>query len=132
MDPDVLEVDHYNVAQDVVEMLTKYKELQDIIAVLGIDELSEEDKLIVDRARKVTRFLSQPFTVAEVFTGMTGHYVQLEDTVSAFGGILMGNYDNIPEQAFYMVGNIDSVLEKAKKYAEEAAKAQREAKAAKA
>eukprot|EP01063_Lacrimia_lanifica_P035742 TRINITY_DN6901_c0_g1_i2.p2 TRINITY_DN6901_c0_g1~~TRINITY_DN6901_c0_g1_i2.p2 ORF type:complete len:534 (+),score=234.91 TRINITY_DN6901_c0_g1_i2:54-1655(+) len=129
MDPDVLEVDHYNVAQDVVEMLTKYKELQDIIAVLGIDELSEEDKLIVDRARKVTRFLSQPFTVAEVFTGMTGHYVQLEDTVSAFGGILMGNYDNIPEQAFYMVGSIDTVLEKAKKYAEEAAKAQRDAKA---
>eukprot|EP01060_Flectonema_neradi_P001022 TRINITY_DN105_c0_g1_i1.p1 TRINITY_DN105_c0_g1~~TRINITY_DN105_c0_g1_i1.p1 ORF type:complete len:540 (+),score=143.58 TRINITY_DN105_c0_g1_i1:171-1790(+) len=122
MDPDVIDVDHYNVAQDVVEMLTKYKELQDIIAVLGIDELSEEDKLIVDRARKVTSFLSQPFTVAEIFTGMKGHLVQLEDTVSAFGGILMGNYDNVMEQAFYMVGNMDSVMEKAKGYAEEAAK----------
>ncbi|KAJ9462080.1 ATP synthase subunit beta [Diplonema papillatum] len=129
MDPDVLAVDHYNVAQDVVEMLTKYKELQDIIAVLGIDELSEEDKLIVDRARKTTRFLSQPFTVAEVFTGMKGHLVSLDDTVDAFGGILMGNYDNIPEQAFYMVGGMDTVKAKAKGLAEEAAK-QREAKKA--
>ncbi|KAJ9455327.1 ATP synthase subunit beta [Diplonema papillatum] len=129
MDPDVLSVDHYNVAQDVVEMLTKYKELQDIIAVLGIDELSEEDKLVVDRARKVTRFLSQPFTVAEVFTGMKGHLVGLGDTVEAFGGILMGNYDNLQEQAFYMVGGIDSVKEKSKKLTEEAAESQRAAKA---
>merc|ERR1712000_285891 len=113
MDPDVISVDHYNVAQDVVQMLTKYKELQDIIAVLGIDELSEEDK--------VTKFLSQPFQVAEVFTGMTGHYVELNDTIDSFSGLLMGNYDQIPEMAFYMVGGINSVLEKAKKMAEEAA-----------
>jgi len=121
MDPDVVSVDHYNVAQDVVQMLTKYKELQDIIAVLGIDELSEDDKLIVDRARKVTKFLSQPFQVAEVFTGMMGHYVKVEDTIESFGGLLMGNYDQVPEMAFYMVGGIDSVLAKAKKMAEDAA-----------
>ncbi|KAG5476988.1 hypothetical protein LSCM1_05322 [Leishmania martiniquensis] len=121
MDPDVIDVNHYNVAQDIVQMLTKYKELQDIIAVLGIDELSEEDKVVVDRARKVTRFLSQPFQVAEVFTGMTGHYVQLNDTVESFSGLLMGSYDQIPEMAFYMVGGIKSVLEKARTMAEEAA-----------
>lgn len=121
MDPDVIAVDHYNVAQDVVQMLTKYKELQDIIAVLGIDELSEEDKLIVDRARKVTKFLSQPFQVAEVFTGMTGYYVQLKDTIESFAGLLMGNYDQVPEMAFFMVGGIDSVLAKAKQMAEQAA-----------
>eukprot|EP00759_Apiculatamorpha_spiralis_P022141 PhF_6_TR26441/c1_g1_i2/m.38291/K02133/ATPeF1B, ATP5B, ATP2; F-type H+-transporting ATPase subunit beta len=121
MDPDVISVDHYNVAQDVVQMLTKYKELQDIIAVLGIDELSEDDKIIVDRARKVAKFLSQPFTVAEVFTGMKGYYVKLPDIIESFGGLLMGNYDQVPEMAFYMVGGIDSVLEKAKKMAEEAA-----------
>ena len=102
-------------------MLTKYKELQDIIAVLGIDELSEDDKVVVDRARKVSKFLSQPFTVAEVFTGMKGHYVKLPDIIESFGGLLMGNYDQIPEMAFYMVGGIDTVLEKAKKMAEEAA-----------
>eukprot|EP00656_Telonema_subtile_P013163 TRINITY_DN1667_c0_g1_i2.p1 TRINITY_DN1667_c0_g1~~TRINITY_DN1667_c0_g1_i2.p1 ORF type:complete len:130 (-),score=54.05 TRINITY_DN1667_c0_g1_i2:50-439(-) len=113
--------DSYNVAQDVVQMLTKYKELQDIIAVLGIDELSEEDKLIVDRARKVSKFLSQPFQVAEVFTGMSGHYVNLDETIDSFSGLLMGNYDQIPEMAFYMVGGIDTVLEKAKRMAEEAA-----------
>eukprot|EP01084_Bolivina_argentea_P035575 65973_1 len=131
MDPDVVSVNHYNVAQDVVQMLTKYKELQDIIAVLGIDELSEEDKLIVDRARKVTKFLSQPFQVAEVFTGMTGHYVKLEDTIESFSGLLMGNYDQLPEMSFYMVGGINSVLEKAKAMAEDAAKmeAQRKARA---
>eukprot|EP00657_Telonema_sp_P-1_P005071 TRINITY_DN22195_c0_g1_i1.p2 TRINITY_DN22195_c0_g1~~TRINITY_DN22195_c0_g1_i1.p2 ORF type:complete len:134 (-),score=69.54 TRINITY_DN22195_c0_g1_i1:109-510(-) len=121
MDPDVVGADHYNVAQDVVQMLTKYKELQDIIAVLGIDELSEEDKLIVDRARKVSKFLSQPFQVAEVFTGMSGHYVNLDETIDSFSGLLMGNYDQIPEMAFYMVGGIDTVLEKAKRMAEEAA-----------
>ena len=118
MDPDVVSVDHYNVAQDVVQMLTKYKELQDIIAVLGIDELSEDDKLIVDRARKVTKFLSQPFATAEVFTGMAGHYVQLDNTIESFSGLLMGNYDQIPEMAFYMVGGIDTVLDKAKSMAE--------------
>jgi F-type H+-transporting ATPase subunit beta len=134
MDPDVVSVDHYNVAQDVVQMLTKYKELQDIIAVLGIDELSEEDKITVDRARKVTKFLSQPFKVAEVFTGMTGHYVTLEDSIESFAGLLMGNYDQVPEMAFYMVGGIDTVLDKAKKMAEEAADLEksRRAKAAKA
>ena len=121
MDPDVVSVDHYNVAQDVVQMLTKYKELQDIIAVLGIDELSEDDKLIVDRARKIVKFLSQPFQVAEVFTGMLGHYVNVDDTVESFGGLLMGNYDAVPEMAFYMVGGIDTVLAKAKKMAEDAA-----------
>ena len=119
MDPDTLSVDHYNVAQDVVQMLTKYKDLQDIIAVLGTDELSEDDKLIVDRARKVTRFLSQPFSAAEVFTAMRGYYVQLEDTIDSFSGLLLGNYDAVPESAFYMVGGIDTVLEKAKKNAEE-------------
>eukprot|EP00455_Lapot_gusevi_P051047 TRINITY_DN751_c0_g1_i8.p1 TRINITY_DN751_c0_g1~~TRINITY_DN751_c0_g1_i8.p1 ORF type:complete len:134 (+),score=45.59 TRINITY_DN751_c0_g1_i8:174-575(+) len=129
MDPDVISVDHYNVAQDVVQMLTKYRELQDIIAVLGIDELSEEDKLIVDRARKVSKFLSQPFQVAEVFTGMTGHYVQLNDTIDSFSGLLMGNYDQVPEMAFYMVGGINSVLEKAKSMAEEAADLDRQRRA---
>jgi len=123
MDPDVVSVDHYNVAQDVVQMLTKYKELQDIIAVLGIDELSEEDKLIVDRARKISKFMSQPFSVAEVFTGMKGQYVSLEDIVDSFGGVLMGNYDSIPEMAFYMVGGMDTVLDKAKEMGEELAKA---------
>lgn len=106
---------------DVVEMLTKYKELQDIIAVLGIDELSEEDKLIVDRARKVAKFMSQPFAVAEVFTGMKGYYVQLEQSVEDFGNLLMGQCDNVPEMAFYMVGGLDSVQEKAAKMAAEAA-----------
>jgi len=122
MDPDVISVDHYNVAMDIVEMLTKYKELQDIIAVLGIDELSEEDKLVVDRARKVAKFLSQPFAVAEVFTGMKGYYVQLDDTVEAFGSILMGKCDTIPEMAFYMVGGLDSAKEKAARMAAETAK----------
>eukprot|EP01010_Urceolus_cornutus_P003184 NODE_432_length_1676_cov_422.474493_g337_i0.p1 GENE.NODE_432_length_1676_cov_422.474493_g337_i0~~NODE_432_length_1676_cov_422.474493_g337_i0.p1 ORF type:complete len:530 (-),score=162.33 NODE_432_length_1676_cov_422.474493_g337_i0:86-1618(-) len=121
MDPDVVAVDHYNVAMDIIEMLTKYKELQDIIAVLGIDELSEEDKLVVDRARKVAKFLSQPFAVGEVFTGMKGHYVQLEDTVEAFGSLLLGQCDNLPEMAFFMVGGIDTVKEKADKMAAESA-----------
>jgi len=94
--------------------LQKYKELKDIIAILGMDELSEEDKLSVSRARKVERFLSQPFTVAEVFTGSPGKYVKLEDTIKSFQGILAGDYDDLPEQAFYMVGSIDEVVEKAK------------------
>jgi len=128
MDPDVIAVDHYNVSQDVSEMLTKYKELQDIIAVLGIDELSEEDKITVDRARKVSKYLSQPFTVAEVFTGMTGYYVNLDDTVESFGQIMMGTYDNIPEMAFYYRGGISTVLDKAKMMAEEAAEQERKRK----
>jgi len=98
--------------------LQRYKELKDIIAILGMDELSEEDKLLVQRARKIQRFLSQPFFVAEVFTGSPGKYVSLKDTISGFRGIVDGEYDHIPEQAFYMVGGIDEVLEKAKKMAE--------------
>jgi len=94
--------------------LQKYKELKDIIAILGMDELSEEDKLAVSRARKVERFLSQPFTVAEVFTGSPGKYVKLEDTIKSFKGILAGDYDDLPEQAFYMVGTIEEAVEKAK------------------
>eukprot|EP00999_Lentomonas_sp_LEN2_P002351 NODE_373_length_1572_cov_130.397924_g341_i0.p1 GENE.NODE_373_length_1572_cov_130.397924_g341_i0~~NODE_373_length_1572_cov_130.397924_g341_i0.p1 ORF type:complete len:487 (+),score=175.93 NODE_373_length_1572_cov_130.397924_g341_i0:66-1526(+) len=121
LDPDVVGVDHYNVAMDIVEMLTKYKELQDIIAVLGIDELSEEDKLIVDRARKVTKFLSQPFTVAEPFTGMKGELVDLASTVDGFGQILMGACDNMAEMAFYMVGGLDTVQAKNQRMIEEAA-----------
>ena len=97
------------------EILQKYKSLQDIIAILGMDELSEEDKLTVARARKVQRFLSQPFHVAEVFTGTPGVFVKLEDTIKGFKGIIEGQYDNIPEQAFYMVGTIEDALEKAKK-----------------
>ncbi len=94
--------------------MQRYKELRDIIAILGMDELSEEDKLIVSRARKMQRFLSQPFFVAEVFTGSPGKYVSLKDTIAGFKGIIDGEYDSIPEQAFYMVGTIDEVLEKAK------------------
>ena len=101
--------------------MQKYNSLQDIIAILGMDELSEEDKLTVARARKIQKFLSQPFHVAEVFTGTPGVFVKLEDTIKGFKGILEGKYDNIPEQAFYMVGTIEDVLEKAKKMEEEAA-----------
>jgi F-type H+-transporting ATPase subunit beta len=97
--------------------LQRYKELRDIIAILGMDELSEEDKLVVTRARKIQRFLSQPFSVAEVFTGSPGKYVPLKDTISGFKGIVEGEYDDIPEQAFYMVGTIDEALEKAKRLA---------------
>ena len=96
-------------------MLQKYKDLQDIIAILGMDELSEEDKQIVDRARKIEKFLSQPFFVAEIFTGSPGKYVTLEETLEGFKGILEGKYDDIPENAFYMVGNIQEALEKAQK-----------------
>jgi F-type H+-transporting ATPase subunit beta len=95
--------------------LQRYKELKDIIAILGMDELSEDDKLAVNRARKVERFFSQPFTVAEVFTGSPGKYVSLKDTISGFKGILAGDYDHLPEQAFYMVGGIEEVVEKAAK-----------------
>ncbi|MGE0266854.1 MAG: F0F1 ATP synthase subunit beta [Candidatus Omnitrophota bacterium] len=112
--PEIVGERHYNVARGVQEILQRYKELQDIIAILGMDELSEEDRLTVDRARKIQKFLSQPFHVAEQFTGMSGCYVQLEDTIRSFEEILSGKHDKIPEQAFYMVGNIEQVLEKAK------------------
>ncbi|MEQ9208690.1 MAG: F0F1 ATP synthase subunit beta, partial [Pseudomonadales bacterium] len=106
--------EHYEVARGVQGVLQRYKELKDIIAILGMDELSEEDKQIVARARKIQRFLSQPFFVAEVFTGSPGKYVSLKDTITSFKGILEGQYDDIPEQAFYMVGGIEEALEKAK------------------
>jgi F-type H+-transporting ATPase subunit beta len=115
LDPQVLGEDHYNTARNVQTVLQRYKDLQDIIAILGIEELSEEDKLIVARARKIQKFLSQPFFVAEVFTGSPGKYVKVEDTVAGFKEILDGNMDDIPEQAFYMVGGLDEVHEKAKK-----------------
>lgn len=114
LDPRVVGDEHYQVAQDVQQTLQKYKDLQDIIAILGMDELSDEDKLVVARARKVQKFLSQPFFVAEQFTGMSGKYVPLQETVKSFKGIVEGQYDDIPEQAFYMVGNIEEALEKAK------------------
>ncbi len=115
LDPQILGQDHYEVARGVQAVLQKYKDLQDIIAILGMDELSEEDKLVVDRARKIERFLSQPFFVAEVFTGSPGKYVSLEETVAGFKGILDGQYDNLPENAFYMVGSIEEAIEKAAK-----------------
>jgi len=114
LDPLVVGEEHYNVAQGVQGVLQKYKELKDIIAILGMDELSEDDKLAVARARKIERFLSQPFTVAEVFTGAPGKYVRLEDTIKSFKAILAGDYDDLPEQAFYMVGTIEEAVEKAK------------------
>jgi F-type H+-transporting ATPase subunit beta len=114
LDPLVIGEEHYNVARDVQGTLQRYKELKDIIAILGMDELSEEDKLIVARARKIQRFLSQPFFVAEVFTGSPGKYVSLKDTIAGFKGIVEGEYDSLPEQAFYMVGSIDEAVEKAK------------------
>jgi F-type H+/Na+-transporting ATPase subunit beta len=112
---DIIGLEHYNTARGVQSVLQKYKDLQDIIAILGMDELSESDKLVVSRARKIERFLSQPFFVAEVFTGSPGKYVELKDTIAGFQGILAGKYDNIPEMAFYMVGGIDEVLAKAEK-----------------
>ncbi len=115
LDPQILGEDHYEVARGVQAVLQKYKDLQDIIAILGMDELSEEDKVVVDRARKIERFLSQPFFVAEVFTGSPGKYVSLEESVAGFKGILEGKYDDLPENAFYMVGNIDEAIEKAQK-----------------
>ena len=115
LDPLVIGQEHYETARGVQTVLQRYKELKDIIAILGMDELSDEDKLVVTRARKIQRFLSQPFFVAEVFTGSPGKYVSLKDTISGFKGILEGEYDHLPEQAFYMVGSIDEALEKAKK-----------------
>ena len=114
LSPETVGEEHYQVARGVQEILQRYKELQDIIAILGMDELSEEDRLTVDRARKIQKFLSQPFNVAEQFTGLKGVYVQLEDTIRSFREVLEGKHDQVPEQAFYMVGNIDEALEKAK------------------
>ena len=114
LDPLIIGQEHYEVARGVQTVLQRYKELKDIIAILGMDELSEEDKLVVSRARKIERFLSQPFHVAEVFTGAPGKYVSLKDTIAGFQGILNGDYDDLPEQAFYMVGSIDEAAEKAK------------------
>ena len=115
LDPLIIGQEHYEVARGVQSVLQRYKELKDIIAILGMDELSEEDKLTVARARKIERFLSQPFHVAEVFTGSPGIYVSLKDTIAGFKGILAGDYDNLPEQAFYMVGSIEQAVERAAK-----------------
>ncbi|PJZ87366.1 F0F1 ATP synthase subunit beta, partial [Leptospira levettii] len=106
--------EHYNTAREVQRILQRYKDLQDIIAILGMDELSEDDKILVARARRLEKFLSQPFHVAEQFTGRPGKYVKLEDTIRSFKGIIEGKYDSLPEQAFYMVGSIDEVIEAAK------------------
>jgi F-type H+-transporting ATPase subunit beta len=114
MDPAILGEDHYLTAREVQRILQRYKDLQDIIAILGMDELSEDDKVLVSRARRLEKFLSQPFSVAEVFTGRPGKYVKLEDTIRSFKGILEGKYDDLPEQAFYMVGSIEEVIEAAK------------------
>jgi len=115
LDPQIIGDEHYTVARSVQQVLQRYKDLQDIIAILGMDELSEDDKLIVARARKIQRFLSQPFFVAEAFTGSPGKYVAVKDTIKGFSEIVAGKYDDIPEQAFYMVGTIEEVLEKAEK-----------------
>ena len=113
LDPNVLGKEHYETARTVQVTLQKYKDLQDIIAILGMDELSEEDKLVVARARKIQRFLSQPFFVAEAFTGSPGKYVELKDTIKGFQEIVAGKHDSMPEQAFYMVGSIEEAIEKA-------------------
>ena len=115
LDPRIIGEEHYNVARKVQETLQKYKSLQDIIAILGMDELSEEDRLVVDRARKIQKFLSQPFHVAEVFTGTPGVFVNLQDTIKGFDDLVNGKYDDIPEAAFYMVGTIEEAIEKSKK-----------------
>jgi F-type H+-transporting ATPase subunit beta len=121
LDARIIGEDHYQVARDVQRVLQTYKSLQDIIAILGMDELSEEDKLTVARARKIQKFLSQPFFVAEVFTGSPGVFVNLEDTIKGFKGIVTGDYDDLPETAFYMVGTIEEAVAKAQKMAAEAA-----------
>jgi F-type H+-transporting ATPase subunit beta len=112
--------EHYNTARAVQEVLQRYKALQDIIAILGMDELSEEDKLVVARARKIERFMSQPFHVAETFTGTPGVFVNLEDTIKGFAGLVKGDYDHLPEPAFYMVGTIDDAVKKAQRLAQAA------------
>jgi F-type H+-transporting ATPase subunit beta len=121
LDARIIGDEHYNVARRVQSILQRYKSLQDIIAILGMDELSEEDKLTVARARKIERFLSQPFFVAEVFTGSPGKLVSLEDTIKGFKGLCDGKYDHLPAAAFYMVGSIEEAIEKAQKLAAEAA-----------
>jgi F-type H+-transporting ATPase subunit beta len=115
LDPQVVGEEHYQVARGVQATLQKYKDLQDIIAILGMDELSEDDKITVSRARKLERFFSQPFHVAEQFTGTPGAYVRLEDTIRGFKEVLEGKHDDLPEQAFYMVGTIEDAIAKAKK-----------------
>jgi F-type H+-transporting ATPase subunit beta len=121
LDPRIVGEEHYKVARRVQEILQRYKALQDIIAILGMDELSEEDKITVARARKIERFLSQPFHVAEVFTGSPGVFVDLADTIKGFKGLCDGDYDHLPEAAFYMVGTIEEAVAKAEKLAAEAA-----------
>jgi F-type H+-transporting ATPase subunit beta len=121
LDPRIVGEEHYQVARRVQEILQRYKALQDIIAILGMDELSEEDKITVARARKIERFLSQPFHVAEVFTGSPGVFVDLADTIKGFKGLCNGDYDHLPEAAFYMVGTIEEAVAKAEKLAAEAA-----------
>ena len=121
LDPRIIGDEHYEVARQTQEILQRYKALQDIIAILGMDELSEEDKLAVARARKIERFLSQPFHVAEVFTGSPGKLVSLEDTIKGFKGLCAGEYDHLPEVAFYMVGSMEEAIEKAERLAAEAA-----------
>jgi F-type H+-transporting ATPase subunit beta len=116
LDPLVIGQEHYDVARGVQSILQRYKELKDIIAILGMDELSEEDKQAVNRARKIEKFMSQAFHVAEVFTGSPGKYVPLKDTIAGFKAILAGDYDHLPEQAFYMVGTIEEAAEKAKTF----------------
>jgi F-type H+-transporting ATPase subunit beta len=120
LQPSVVGDEHYRTARAVQSTLQRYKELQDIIAILGLDELSEEDRKTVDRARKIEKFLSQPFFVAEIFTGMSGKYVKLEDTIKGFNMILAGELDHLPEQAFYLVGSIEEVKAKAEKIESEA------------
>merc|ERR1712218_608647 len=119
MDPNIIGEEHYKIARGVQKILQQYKSLQDIIAILGMDELSEEDKLTVARARKIEKFMSQPFTVAEVFTGMEGRQVTLEDTIQGFKELISGKHDALPEQAFYMVGGIDEAITKADTLAKE-------------
>ena len=121
LDPRILGEEHYEVARSVQLVLQRYKDLQDIIAILGMDELSEDDKLSVSRARKIQRFLSQPFYVAEQFTGMEGRYVEIKDSIRGFKEIVAGKHDDIPEQAFLYVGTIEEALEKAEKIKSEAA-----------
>ena len=121
LDPQIIGEEHYTVARRVQEILQQYKALKDIIAILGMDELSEDDKLVVSRARKIQRFLSQPFFVAEQFTNSPGKFVELADTIRSFKGIVAGEYDHLPEAAFYMVGSIDEAVEKAQRLAAEAA-----------
>ena len=120
LDPQVIGEEHYGVARQVQFVLQKYKDLQDIIAILGMDELSDDDKMVVARARKIERFLSQPFHVAEVFTGTPGVFVKVEDTIRAFKGIVAGDYDHLPEAAFYMVGTIEDAIAKAESLAAKA------------